>query len=89
MGDYMEWVYFDPQTERYDTLHATARFVVEGKNVRDQQIASAQTPQGFYTLLDYAPRWNSVFHKRIQAFWWAGVFLFLLLGVIGWFWRSA
>ena len=89
MGDYMEWVYFDPQTERYDTLHATARFVVEGENVRDQQIASAQTQQGFYALLDVAPRWNSAFHTRLQAFWWVGVFLLVLVGVIGWFWRSA
>jgi hypothetical protein len=47
LGDLFEWVYFNPNTERYDTLISEVTLAVEGKS-RKNELISEQDVGSFY-----------------------------------------
>jgi len=40
LGDYFSWIYFNPETSRYDTLKSELKLMVTGESRRDLSIAS-------------------------------------------------
>ncbi|HEV7382468.1 MAG TPA: BatD family protein [Dyadobacter sp.] len=51
LNRYFQWVYFDPERQRYDTLHATKKLQVKGEDYKLGNI-SLSGSQGLYDNLD-------------------------------------
>lgn len=79
LQDFFQWVYFDPQTGRYDTLVPQAVLRIQGKSRKDQAIA-ANDIGGLSELLAEADAEPVSLGGR----WWAEVLLHLsLLALLG------
>ncbi len=50
MKDFFQWVYFDPERARYDTLRPQASFVVTGESIRDRNVTGSARDE-FYSVL--------------------------------------
>ena len=52
LGQYMNWIYFDPETETYDTLRSTIQVVVTGESRKNEYISSNDLGS-FYDRIDF------------------------------------
>jgi len=53
MGDYFNWVFFNPETESYDTLTSSIQFEVTGESKKNDNISSTDLGS-FYDDIDLA-----------------------------------
>lgn len=53
MGDYFQWVFFNPDTEKYDTLQSEIQFEVTGESKQNDNISSTDLGS-FYDDIDLA-----------------------------------
>ena len=53
MGDYFNWVFFNPDTEKYDTLRSEIQFEVTGESKQNDNISSTDLGS-FYDDIDLA-----------------------------------
>jgi len=51
LGDYLQWIYFDPSREQYDTLRSNLNLIVTGESKRNSYIADNDLG-GFYDLIN-------------------------------------
>jgi hypothetical protein len=40
LGDYFQWIFFNPKTAKYDTLKSDVKLVVSGESLKDEAISS-------------------------------------------------
>jgi len=69
LSDFVQWVFFNPTTKRYDTLKAQAAVVVSGESLKNEAIESADagsfydkintTDNTLHTIAD--SRWSKLF----------------------------
>lgn len=52
LGDYFQWIYFDPSRVKYDTLKSGKRLIIHGESRKNEYISS-RTPEGFYAMAEY------------------------------------
>jgi len=78
LGDYISWVYFNTQTQKYDTLHSKIQFEAIGDEVAIYQADSLQT--GLYTEIKTDNQLISI-HKRSNVDLVANVSLLILLSL--------
>lgn len=79
LGDYFNWVYFNPKLNKYDTLKSGYTVSVTGESQKNQSIESRD--QGsFYDRISIA---DSTLHSSIENNWMkigANLFILLMLG---------
>lgn len=46
------WVFFNPQKQKYDTLHSTLKLVITGKNIQNTQLAG-ETVESIYNGIEH------------------------------------
>ncbi len=52
MGDYFQWVFFNPEEEKYDTLRSRARVTVEGESRKNENILASDLGS-FYDQVEF------------------------------------
>ena len=78
LADLVDWVYFNPTTEQYDTLTSDITVEVTGKS-RQNEIISAQDVGSFYDEIGSA---DNTLSRRDQAGWWQLVANVLILSML-------
>lgn len=79
LGDYFRWVFFNPKTNKYDTLQSTRVVTVTGESQQNQVIES-KDPGSFYDRISLA---DNTLHSSIDEDWikiGANIFILLMLG---------
>lgn len=79
LGDYFEWVFFDPSLEKYDTLRPKAVLNVVGESKVNQAISSSRLG-GIYDLIDVED--NRLINQRNKHYFSALINVLLLGAVI-------
>ncbi len=87
LKNYFEWIYFNTQTQKYDTLRPQATLKIEGESVRNQEISTNTTniynkiSKSTSKIIGSAPRANIIFFSKI-------IFAILIIWVVIMiFWR--
>jgi hypothetical protein len=79
LGDYIQWVFFNPRTKKYDTLKSKQMLTVTGESQKNQSIESIDTGS-FYDRIDSTD--NTI--KTASGSDWAkmsiNLFILLMLG---------
>lgn len=76
LGDYFSWVFFNPKTNQYDTLHSQYSVHVTGESQQNQSIES-KDPGSFYDRINIA---DNTIHSSTDSNWMKiGVNIFILL----------
>ena len=78
LADLIDWVYFNPTTEQYDTLTSDITVEVGGKS-RQNEIISAQDVGSFYDKMGSV---DNTLTRRDQANWWQWVANVLILSML-------
>ncbi len=79
LGKYFSWVFFNPKTEKYDTLQSQYTVQVTGESQKNQSIES-KDPGSFYDRIIIA---NNTLHSSMDGNWLkigANIFILLMLG---------
>lgn len=79
LGDYFEWVFFNPSLEKYDTLRPKAVLNVVGESKVNQAISSSRLG-GIYDLIDVED--NRLINQRNKHYFSALINILLLGAVI-------
>ncbi len=82
LGDFFQWIYFNPKTEQYDTLKSNKTIEVVGESQKNQSIASNDLGE-FYSDMDKV---NNQLKSRSDANWTlilANLVVLLALGLGG------
>ncbi len=77
LGDYFQWVFFNPQTEKYDTLKSSQVITVSGESKKNESIQSNDLGS-FYDQIEFAD--NKL--VRTDRFEWVQLFANLLILVM-------
>jgi hypothetical protein len=51
LGDFFQWVYFNPVTKKYETLKSDLTIEVTGESRKNMEIAGQAEPEGFYSMM--------------------------------------
>ena len=78
LKDYFEWIFFNPSTERYDTLRPKAVLDVVGESKINQAISSSRLG-GIYDLIDVED--NRLINQR-NKYYFSALINILLLGAV-------
>jgi len=79
LGDYFQWVFFNPRTKKYDTLRSTQGVTVAGESQKNQAIESSD-PGSFYDRINIA---DNTLQSSSGEDWLkigANIFILLMLG---------
>ena len=79
LGEYFQWVFFNPKLNKYDTLQSQYTVSVTGESHKNQSIES-KDPGSFYDRIAIA---NTTLHSSMESNWMnigANLFILLLLG---------
>ncbi|HEY5823467.1 MAG TPA: BatD family protein [Cyclobacteriaceae bacterium] len=79
LGDYIQWVYFNPNTKKYDTLKSKQMLTVKGESQKNQSIESNDTG-AFYDRIDST---DNVLRSTSKSDWAKlsiNLFILLMLG---------
>ena len=79
LGDYFQWVFFNPRTKKYDTLRSTQGVTVAGESQKNQAIESSD-PGSFYDQINIA---DNTLQSSSGEDWLkigANIFILLMLG---------
>jgi hypothetical protein len=79
LDDYLQWVFFNPKTQKYDTLHSTEVIKVSGESQRNIAIES-NNPGSFYDQIDTS---DNTLRLTANNHWikiGANIFILLMLG---------
>ena len=82
MGDYFNWVFFNPETARYDTLKSQIAFEVTGESKQNNHISSNDLGS-FYDAIDGASNKPASLKKDKTQAVLANIFLLAMLGAAG------
>ncbi len=80
LGDYFQWVYFNPNTKHYDTLRSNQVVTVQGESKKNQSIESSDTG-GFYDNLDNLSNQLQTHSGGGWIQWGANIFAVLMVGL--------
>jgi hypothetical protein len=78
LNDYFEWVYFNLNTQSYDTLRPTGQVKVAGKNMRNAEISVGKL-NNFYKLIKTENQKLISLNKNDSDKTWIEISVFLLL----------
>jgi hypothetical protein len=78
LNDYFEWVYFNLNTQSYDTLRPTGQVKVAGKNMRNAEISVGKL-NNFYKLIKTEDQKLISLNKNDSDKTWIEISVFLLL----------
>jgi len=83
LGEFIEWIYFNPEAETYDTLRSRARVTVEGESRKNENILASDLGS-FYDQIEFQK--NSL--TSIKEVEWMKIFanlaILLMLGASAW-----
>jgi len=79
LGDFYQWIFFNPEKHKYDTLQATTTVNVEGESKKNEVIQSSD-PGSFYNKISIAD--NSL-RKRKEDSWHTWLFSGFLMLMVG------
>ena len=80
MKDYFSWVYFNPQTEKYDTLKSDLILKVNGESRKNQYIASTDLGD-FYDKIKTADNELSSLGTDSWINWTINIFIISMMGL--------
>ncbi|MTI20123.1 hypothetical protein E1176_03750 [Fulvivirga sp. RKSG066] len=79
LGDYFEWVFFNPRYNKYDTLRSTKKLIVTGESKKNESIQSNDLGS-FYDRITFEDNTLS----STNQFEWVKIFAnILILGMLG------
>ncbi len=78
LGDYFQWVYFNPRLSRYDTLQSRFSVLVEGESRKNENIL-AKDPGTFYNRLGEESNTLTSLQGDNQLALFANIFILLML----------
>jgi len=78
LGDYFQWVFFNPQTKKYDTLKSKQIVNVTGESFKNQSIGSNDLGS-FYDRIDSADNTVNSFSNTGWMKWTINIFIMVLL----------
>ncbi len=84
LGDYFQWIYFNPNTRKYDTLKSIQVVKVIGESQRNQSIESNDLGS-FYNTIEVA---DNTLHSTYSNQWMKiglNIFILLVLGAAAYF----
>lgn len=79
LGDYFQWVFFNPQTKKYDTLKSQQIVNVVGESFKNQSIGSNDLGS-FYDRIDATNNSLKSFSNNGWLKWTINIFIVALLG---------
>lgn len=79
LGNYFQWIFFNPKKNNYDTLHSQLTVYVKGESRKNQAIQS--TDLG--TFYDKIEDTNNTLHARSGAGWQKAAFNIFILVMLG------
>ncbi len=79
LGEYFNWVFFNPATEKYDTLLSDVTIEVTGESKRNEQIQSNDLGT-FYDLIEIESNRITAYHKDRWIKTFANLFILIMLG---------
>ena len=82
MGDYFNWVFFNPDTEKYDTLRSEIQFEVTGESKQNDNISSTDLGS-FYDDIDLASNSLASLKKDKTLAVLANILILAMLGGAG------
>lgn len=80
LGDYFQWVYFNPGTRKYDTLRSKQMVEVQGESKKNLSIESSDMGS-FYDNIDSASNQLQARKNTGWIQWGANIFAVLMVGV--------
>jgi len=82
LSDFFHWVFFNPQTKKYDTLKSQIVVNVTGESQKNQSIGSNDLGS-FYDRLNTADNSLKTVSNKMWMKWSVNLFLIVLLGGVG------
>jgi hypothetical protein len=80
LGEYFQWVYFDPALAQYDTLISNVKLIVSGQR-QQESYTTVDSPDGFYNLINNESN-NLVSRDKDEMIrLLANIFILVLLGI--------
>ncbi|MBI1768754.1 MAG: BatD family protein [Bacteroidetes bacterium] len=79
LGDYFQWIFFNPHTKKYDTLKSQQVVSVTGESFKNQSIGSNDLGS-FYDRIDSADNSLKSFSNNSWMKWVINIFIVVLLG---------
>lgn len=79
LSDYFEWVFFNPETEKYDTLRSDLTVQVTGESKRNNQILSNDMGS-FYDQIEIENNQLKAMHRDEWMKTFANLFILIMLG---------
>jgi hypothetical protein len=80
LGDYFQWIFFNPQSKKYDTLKSQQVVTVTGESHKNQSIVSNDLGS-FYDRIDTADNSLKSISNHNWMKWTINIFIIVLLGV--------
>jgi hypothetical protein len=80
LGDYFQWVYFNPNTKQYDTLRSRQIVTVQGESKKNQSIESSDMGS-FYDNVDTASNTLQMPRNTGWIKWGANIFAMIMVGL--------
>ena len=80
MSDYFSWIYFNPNTEKYDTLKSDLTLNVTGKSRKNQAIASNDLGD-FYDKIETTDNRLSSLDGSFWITWFVNIFVVVMMGL--------
>jgi hypothetical protein len=80
LGDYFQWVYFNPIERKYDTLRSKQVVTVQGESKKNQSIESSDMG-GFYDNIDTVSNELQTHKSSGWIQWGANIFAVLMVGL--------
>lgn len=81
LGDYLQWIFFNPRTEKYDTLSSSKIIRVEGESMKNKNIENADLGE-FYDQIKYTNNTLSNLEENNTWKWLANISIFLMLVIV-------
>jgi hypothetical protein len=81
LGDYFQWIFFNPQAQKYDTLRSRLTLRAIGENIVSKGI-DAENAEGFYSLIQETSNDLQAMEESIVLRIFTNVLLFLGLAVL-------
>jgi hypothetical protein len=80
LGDYFQWVYFNPNTKQYDTLRSQQVVTVQGESKKNQSIESSDMGSFYHNVETASNQLQS--HKNTGWIQWgANIFAVIMVGL--------
>ncbi len=80
LSDYFSWVYFNPTSEKYDTLQSDLALNVTGESRKNQFIASNDLGD-FYDKTETVDNQLSSLNRDVHVTWFVNVFIVVMMGL--------